>query len=200
MEEKRIFASDIVFSGLEAIYLFETQKYFNNLEHRSAPKYKTIVSCAYIGLKLSKKERRATSEVEEYYEKRESEYISRTFNVPRSVLYNHEHELKTLLFLISTVEMKDELDANELQKVWNSPQFNRTGEGYGGNFYEYILLGAKYLLLLFEIRNLNADQINTEVFNILSRDCEKITLKEVTNPQESRLELDIDALKDVELE
>lgn len=194
MENQSIFKSNITYSGIEAGYFLSLEKYFNTLSNRNAPKYRIFVACAHLGMKMTVKERRDASEVELKYEKRQSEYSNKTYNVPRTILQNHEHEMKSLLFQISVMENIDNLDVGELQNIWNNPDFRRNGSAYGKTMYENALNGAKYLLLLFEIDELNANQVNEEVIKILSREVDDITLKMLTNSAASEYEINSDLL------
>lgn len=177
MNEKNNFiGSDITFKGVEAKYLIDIEEYFESLKSSNKPKYTVLMTCAHLGLKLSDKERRETVEIEEKYDESIENYYRLSYHVPRTVLLPNELNIKRFLFLIATVDNRDNLDVNDLQKVWNNPKLSRA-EGYGYAFYQYTLNGAKYLLLLLQIRKLNADQVNEAIFEILSRDIEKIVLK-----------------------
>lgn len=198
IEENNFISNDIVFKGIEAGYLIEVERYFDSLKTSNKPKYAVLLTCASLGLKLSDKERRENIEIEKKYDERLNEYSKSTYNIPRTVLHQNEHNLKRLLFLIATVENKVQLDVMELQKVWNVPQLSKS-EGYGYALHQCVLNGAKYLLVLLQIRKLNADQINEETFKIFSRNIGDIPLK--TKGEKTReFVLNEDKLLDVELE
>lgn len=193
MENKSIFKSDIVFVGIDAAYFTEVLRYFNTLTNRNAPKYKIFIACAHLGLKMNDKERRCTVEIEEQFEKKENEYSNKTYNIPRSILSNHEHEMKSILFLTGVMNQRTELDVEKLQAIWNKPNFGKDSLE-GAKLLSNAIMGAKYLLVLFEIDQLNADQINEEILTILMREVNDIKLKSLTDSDWDELEIDEEKL------
>ncbi|WOO89598.1 hypothetical protein R2F61_02505 [Mollicutes bacterium LVI A0078] len=196
-EQTHFLNSDITFQGIEAGYFIEVESYFSTLTSRKKPKYNVFMACAHLGLKLNDRERRSIVEVEEYYERKLEEFKNISYNIPRTILMQQEQDIKRLLFVIATVENKDDLDPSELQRVWNDPKISKTGDGYGSSMYRYALNGALYLLLQFKINELNADQINEEVFLILTRDIGEIKLHQNTTVTNSNYVLNEEVLTDV---
>lgn len=169
-------STDITFQGIEAGYFIEVESYFKTLSNRNKPKYNVFMACAHVGLKLNDKERRETVEAEKQVEKKYDEYAKKTYNIPRTVLLQETMNVKRLLFIIATVVNKDDLEPTYLQSVWNSPSISKNESPVAVAIYRFALQGALYLLVKFQVDKLNADQVNEEMFDILSRDIGKIKL------------------------
>lgn len=190
--------SDITFHGIQAGYFIEVENYFSSLTSRNKPKFHVFMACTHLGLKLTDKERRETVEAEKKMDQKLEEYEKSSYNIPRTVLIPEEMNIKRLLFLIATVSNKEDLNPADLQIVWNNPDISRTG---AAAMYEYAVRGALYLLLQFQVNELNADQINELMFDIYSRDIGEIKLHQNTQADVDNLELNLDKIDgDVELD
>lgn len=192
--------SDIKFEGIQAGYFIEVESYFSSsLSNRNKPKFHVFMACAHLGLKLNDRERRETVEAEKRMDSKIVEYEKATFNVPRTVLLPEEMNIKRLLFLIATVSNKMDLNPSELQNVWNNPDISKSGSAVGAAMYQYAIYGALYLILQFQVNELNADQINEEMFEIYSRNIGEIKLHQNTLSDTGGYELNSDKISDIEL-
>ncbi len=189
--------SDIIFSGVEAYYFKEVEKYFDSLSTESKINYNIFMACTHLGLKLTPAEKRETIDAEITSDSEIPKYEKMTYSIPRTVLMQEEMNLKRLLFLIVIVAKKDQLNVSELQLAWNNPDISRSGNEI---MYKHAISGALYLLLQFKVNQLNPDQINEKIFEIYSRKIDGIKLQETNESEEEELVLNIDKLTDVELD
>ncbi|WOO88072.1 hypothetical protein RZE82_03830 [Mollicutes bacterium LVI A0039] len=174
--------SDIVFKDGDAYCLNEIKPHFEVVSKRERTNYKIFVMCAYIGIKMTSKNRRILIDTDQYLEEKVKDFdMKRPYSIPRPVLMQNDMELKRLLFAVGINANKNNLDAKELQKLWNEQELSQDNEYYK-LLRKHVSDGAKILFNYLVIQKESPLAVNETIFEILTKEFDDIVLSSEYEP------------------